>query len=149
MSLLAQLSLSFATLTSPLIFLLHLLSPLRMRDSALRAVAFTCRKSHQVFLPALLENVTLDFGHFFSFCQALLGNQSYGYSIKSLPFNPIETIQEVQQGIIYSSLVSLLEAGCIVSVDPNEPILDPNQSQDSKQSRKDKKPFFREKERGV
>lgn len=125
MSLLARLSFSLATLTFALILILHLPSLLRMRDPALRAVAFTCRKSHQVFQPALLENVTLDFGQFFSFCQALLGNQGYGCSIESLTFNPIGTIQEEQQGIMYSSLASLLEAGSIVSVDPNEPILDP------------------------
>lgn len=106
-SLLAQVSVSFATLTSLLILILYPLLLHRMRDSALRAVAFTCRKSHQVFQPALLENVTIGFRQILSFHSYLANSARSGEMIRSMTFKDTLNMSDEERAALIWKLATL------------------------------------------
>lgn len=105
---LRSLSLSFA-LPAICIDLKLLLDPFfllsRMRDSALSAVAMSCRNLQELYFTILLQDVTLHLDFILSFRSCLIENPDYGNMIKSIHFKGFTStitdrdVTALQQGL--------------------------------------------------
>lgn len=59
---------------------------IRVRDSALRAVALSCRKLHSVYRPKLLSDVTIDNMNLLKLYLALVRDRQSGTLVRSVTF---------------------------------------------------------------
>lgn len=86
--------------------LVHLFHLFRLRDSTLRAVALSCRRSRHFYQPVLWQNVTLDLKNLFPVYQALKRDEGYASSIRFLHFRYTEVINMEDTHLINCQIIS-------------------------------------------
>lgn len=100
----------FASSANLTLYLGQLFCLFRMRDSALRALALSSRRSHEFYLPILLQHVTLNVKYIVSFYHFLRRNEACKDLIEAICFTQLKSFVADDQYKVASQLDDLLDS---------------------------------------